>query len=244
MGPGVGGAEKGRDRVEGIYGVSYYSFCVVVEKEGTKGRTRKKPSPLCCSATICCCNSPMALVLVGNGTPAGVYVSHMTRMLSNPSFLGRKGSRKILHGRSMTSESSPGAWPVELPSKFHRGRASTASARLGGRVRVFERHSPLASTQTYSARILSSGYGRELNRSTMAVSSWDLPVWILRWLTMCSSEDDDDDEDLVVPLDDDDDDDEGGEGAKAAAALMAAERMATESFMLLFWMHFSEEKEK
>ena len=184
----------------------------------------------------------MALVLVGNGTPAGVYVSHMTRMLSNPSFLGRKGSRKILHGRSMTSESSPGAWPVELPSKFHRGRASTASARLGGRVRVFERHSPLASTQTYSARILSSGYGRELNRSTMAVSSWDLPVWISRWLTMRSSEDDDDDDDdLVVPLDDDD---EGGEGAKAAAALMAAERMATESFMLLFWMHFSEEKEK
>ena len=79
-----------------------------------------------------------------------------------------------------------------------------------------ERHSPLASTQTYSARILSGGYGRELNLSTTAVSSWDLPVWISRWFTMRSWD--------GATLD--------GGGANAAAAPMAAERMATESFML------------
>ena len=49
MGPGVGGAEKGSDRVDGIYGVSYYSFCVVVEKEGTMPNTKKTfPALLLC----------------------------------------------------------------------------------------------------------------------------------------------------------------------------------------------------
>ena len=49
----------------------------------------------------------------------------MTRMLSAP---GRKGSLKMRQGRRMTSESSPGAWPVELPSKFHLGSDSTDAA--------------------------------------------------------------------------------------------------------------------
>jgi len=54
-------------------------------------------------------NLPIALVLVGKASPAGVYVSHITKMLSAPSSRGRNGSLKILHGRKITSESSPGA---------------------------------------------------------------------------------------------------------------------------------------
>lgn len=57
----------------------------------------------------------------------------------------------------MTSLSSPGAWPVEDPSKFHRGRFSTAVVRFTGKVRVLERVFPAASTHTYSARTLSAG---------------------------------------------------------------------------------------
>lgn len=92
-------------------------------------------------------------------------------MLSMPSVRGRKGSRKIRHGLKITSESSPGAWPVELPSKFHLGIDSTDFPLDAGRVRVFERQPPTASTQTYSARILSGGKGRLLYRSMTAGSS-------------------------------------------------------------------------
>ena len=56
----------------------------------------------------------MALVFVGNASPAGVYVSHITNILSTPSDRGRNGSLNIRHGRRITSESSPGAWPVRL----------------------------------------------------------------------------------------------------------------------------------
>ena len=80
------------------------------------------------ASTWCSENLPMARKLVSRASPLGVYVSHMTRTLATPSDLGRNGSRKIRQGRRITSESSPGAWSVEDPSKFHLGRFSTASA--------------------------------------------------------------------------------------------------------------------
>jgi hypothetical protein len=61
-------------------------------------------------------------MLVGRGTisdavpsscaEGGSYVSHITKMLSPP----RKGSLNIAHGFKYTSESVPGACPVEEPS--------------------------------------------------------------------------------------------------------------------------------
>jgi hypothetical protein len=119
---------------------------------------------------------PTARVFVGRGSPAGVYVSHMTRILSRPSERGRKGSLKIAWGFKITSESSPGACPVEDPSKFHLGSLSTDAARSGVRVRVLERVLPSASTQTYSAIILSEGKGRASYLAITAGSSADCPV--------------------------------------------------------------------
>ena len=52
---------------------------------------------------------PYARLLVGRGSPAGVTVSHITKMLAGPSLRARNGSRKIRCGRKITSESSPGA---------------------------------------------------------------------------------------------------------------------------------------
>jgi hypothetical protein len=43
---------------------------------------------------------------------------------------GRNGSLNIRHGFNITSESSPGACPVELPSKFHFGNVSMDDAYL------------------------------------------------------------------------------------------------------------------
>jgi len=52
----------------------------------------------------------------------------MTRMLCRPSERTRNGSLKIRQGFKITSESSPGACPVDDPSKFHLGSDSTLAA--------------------------------------------------------------------------------------------------------------------
>lgn len=49
-----------------------------------------------------------------------------------------------------------------------------------GRVRVLERVLPAASTQTYSARIVSAGKGRLLKRSMTAGSNADRPVFLVK----------------------------------------------------------------
>jgi hypothetical protein len=82
----------------------------------------------------------------------------------------------------MTSESSPGACPVDEPSKFHLGRLSTFSAFEAGKVRVLERVLPSASTQTYSARIVSSGNGNASYLAITAGSSDDRPVCLVKIL--------------------------------------------------------------
>lgn len=64
-------------------------------------------------------------VLVGMGSPAGVRHSESTSRWGAP----RKGSGNRRTGFSSTSESWPGAWPVEEPSKFLR----TPGARRNGR---------------------------------------------------------------------------------------------------------------
>merc|ERR1719188_2961995 len=93
-------------------------------------------------------------VLVGIGSIFGDKQSHSTRMLSPP----RKGSAKIATGCKSTSESLPGAWPVELPSKFHTGSSATLVGLLDN-VFVFWRISKppvvlLPPNHTYSARTL------------------------------------------------------------------------------------------
>ena len=120
----------------------------------------------------------------------------------------------------MTSESSPGACPVEDPSKFHLGKLSTFSALLAGNVRVFERVLPSASTQTYSARIVSSGNGNESYLAITAGSSDDFPVSFCK-TTLFKA--------VVDGL--------GAIGAKATAD-DAAERMKradAQSFMVACW---------
>ena len=56
-------------------------------------------------------------------------------------------------------------------------------------MRVLLRVLPSASTQTYSARIVSSGYGRELYRSMTAGSKLDFPVVFPRTPDMCNADD-------------------------------------------------------
>ena len=65
---------------------------------------------------------------------------------------------------------------MELPSKFHFGRDDTSLAFSAGNVRVLERVFPSASTQTYSAMILSDGKGRESYLEMTLGSSGDWPV--------------------------------------------------------------------
>ena len=82
--------------------------------------------------------------VAGWGVPSLLRVSHMTRMLSPP----RKGSLKMATGLMRTSELSPGAWPVEDPSKFQMRSSSMA---LGGASRVMvllRRLVPVPSIQT------------------------------------------------------------------------------------------------
>ena len=50
----------------------------------------------------------------------------MTRMWS-PAL---NGSLKMAFGLRMTSESSPGAWPVDDPSKFQSGRSLSDASPL------------------------------------------------------------------------------------------------------------------
>lgn len=110
-------------------------------------------SPLCLSKY----SAASQRVLVGRGTPAGVVASQRTSRLDS---FGRKGSRYVARGLRITSESSPGAWPVELPSKFHRGSDFRSDFEVG-RVRVLERVLPAASIQMYSARKRVGERGRE-----------------------------------------------------------------------------------
>ena len=52
-------------------------------------------------------------------------------------FPPRKGSGKMARGFRSTSESSPGAWPVEEPSKFQMGlcgKGGRDGGREGGRI--------------------------------------------------------------------------------------------------------------
>jgi hypothetical protein len=49
-----------------------------------------------------------------------------------------------------------------------------------GRVRVLDRVPPAASTQTYSARIVSAGKGSILKRSMTAGSNEDRPVFLVK----------------------------------------------------------------
>ena len=100
----------------------------------------------------------------------------MTRILSTPSDLGRKGSRKIRWGFKITSESSPGACPVEDPSKFHLGSLSTEEARSTVRVRVLDLQFPTASIHTYSANTLSEGNASASYLAMTAGSREDFPV--------------------------------------------------------------------
>ena len=135
-----------------------------------------KPNQGISSSVPANCFSAIARELVGSGSPEGVYVSHMTRILSTPSDRGRNGSRKIRQGLKITSESSPGACPVEDPSKFHLGSVSTDAARSTVKVRVFDLQFPTASTQTYSANTLSEGNGNASNFAITAGSRADFPV--------------------------------------------------------------------
>jgi hypothetical protein len=48
----------------------------------------------------------------------------------------RIGSGKIATGRRLTSELSPGAWPVDEPSKFHSGRSASLILPSSGTFRI------------------------------------------------------------------------------------------------------------
>merc|ERR1719222_409681 len=79
----------------------------------------------------------------------------------------------------MTSESSPGAWPVEDPSYVHFGRRSTPCfTRAASNVRHFERAVQSALMKTYSAWILSRGRAAYLSRTAWSMAY--LPVCWLR----------------------------------------------------------------
>lgn len=74
-------------------------------------------------------------------------------------------------------------WGLLLLRRFsfqRRGPSSHVRTFLAGRVRVLDRVLPAASTQTYSARMVSAGKGSALYRSTTAGSSCERPVLVSR----------------------------------------------------------------
>ena len=77
-------------------------------------------------------------------------------------------------GTRITSESSPGAWPVLLPSKFHLLSWSTLVTCLVTVLALDLQFSIVPSIQMYSTMVESSGVGN-FKRSPMLVA----PVWPL-----------------------------------------------------------------
>merc|ERR1719426_774515 len=71
----------------------------------------------------------------------------------------RKGSLKMALGTRMTSESSPGAWPVDDPSKFHLLSWSTEVMLPLQVLALLLQFSFVPSIQMYSTMVLSMGVG-------------------------------------------------------------------------------------